>query len=99
MFSCCLNSSAYEKWGFPAQTFKFLTLKTFLKYTCHRQIAFLLLLCKQGNVFNLFFYGTIEEEKTLIEINLICFSSSYSYSNKKVGILQRNILNTLYIQE
>ena len=39
--SCCLNSSAYEKWGFPVQTFKFLyiTLKTFLKHTCQCQLA------------------------------------------------------------
>ena len=31
------------------------TLRTFVKYTRQRQIAFLLLLCKQGNVFDLFF--------------------------------------------
>ena len=55
MFSCCLNSSAYEKWGFPVETSISVTLKTFLKHAFQCQIASLLLLRKQGNVFCLCF--------------------------------------------
>ena len=49
-----------------------ITLKTFLKHTRQRQIASLLLLCKQGNVFDLFFQEQLKKKKT-IKINLICF--------------------------
>ena len=42
--------------GFPvSNTSTSITLKTFLKHTHQRQTASLLLLCKQGNFFNLFF--------------------------------------------
>ena len=38
-----------------------ITLKTFLEHTFQRQIASLLLLCEQGNVFCLFFQETLNK--------------------------------------
>ena len=59
--------------GFSCSSTSFsITLKAFLKHICQRQIGSLLFLCKQGNVFDLFFQEQLNK-KTLIKINPICF--------------------------
>ena len=72
MLSCCLNLSAYEQKGFSAR-------KHFLKYTRRRETASLLLLCKQGNVFNLCSQEQLKKKNINEDISGLR-SCCYSYS-------------------
>ena len=76
-----------------------ITTKAFLKHTCQRQIASLLLLCKQGNIFNLSFQEQVKKKKNINEDKSDLLSCCYSYSYKKLLYYKEIFNNTLYIQE
>ena len=85
-----------RKMGFSCWNIEIsITLKAFLKHTCQCQIAFLLLLCKEGNIFDLFFQEQLKE-KTLIKIKLICFLAVIHTLIKRCSITKK-YLTTHYV--
>ena len=75
-----------------------ITLQTFLKHNCQHQIGSLLLLCKQGNVFDLFFQEHLKKKnKDKSDLLSSCYHCSCLI--KKLLCYKEIFNNTSYIQE